>query len=289
MNMLSNEWFQCRNKDTYPPFKNGLYLEEYCYEHIKNTTRKYIPVKWTNFQIEGWFQDKKQDMQKILDEWIQQNPAESYFTVVQHDDGPLLHLPKNTIVYGACSGNIPIPLIYEDSIHTLESVPKKSFFQKKILCSFVGNITSNHVQPNVRDTMMNRLTSPNFLLYHSGGWNPNVSIPLQQKFIDITVNSKFSLAPRGYGRGSFRFFECFKLGTIPIYIWNDVEWLPFQQCIDYKKLCISIPISKIDELESILLSITEEKYNSMFDYYYTIRHLFELDGMCKQLVKENTF
>ena len=27
--MINNSLFYCKNKDTYPPFKNGLYMEEY--------------------------------------------------------------------------------------------------------------------------------------------------------------------------------------------------------------------------------------------------------------------
>ena len=291
--MLTNSLFNCPNKDTYPPFKNGLYLEEHFFNklHLDNPqmlTRKYIPVKWTNFQIEGWFQSNKQDMQQLLDEWIRENPSENgYFTVVQHDDGPLLNLPTNTIIYGACSGDLPIPLIYQDINNTLVNIPKKQFHVKQFLCSFVGNITSNHVSPNVREIMKNTLDkNPNFLFYNSGGWTPSVNVDLQQTFINITINSKFALAPRGYGRGSFRFFECFQLGAIPIYLWNDIEWLPFQNVIDYNKLCISMHISQIHELENKLLSITQDEYNQMFEYYNQVKHLFELDGMTNQIIKE---
>jgi hypothetical protein len=99
---------------------------------------------------------------------------------------------------------------------------------------------------------------------------------LQQLFITTTINSKFALAPRGYGRASFRFFECFLLGTIPIYIWNDINWLPFQNIIDYSRLCISIHVSEIDNLEDMLA------------YYNEIKHLFELEGMYNEIIKENS-
>jgi len=291
--MLNNNLFNCANKDTYPPFKNGLYLEEYFFQKVqyeqKLLNRKYIPVKWTNFQIEGWFQSKKGDMQRLLDDWISDNPSETgYFTVVQYDDGPLLNLPKNTIIYGACSGNLPIPLIYQDINNTLVNIPKKQFNEKQILCSFVGNITSNNVLPNVRDIMKNTLrNNNNFLFYDSGGWTPSVNTDLQNAFINITINSKFALAPRGYGRSSFRFFECFQLGTIPVYLWNDIEWLPFKNEIDYNKLCISIHISQINELENKLMSITEIEYAKMFEYYNQVKHFFELEGMTNQIIKEN--
>jgi len=291
--MISSPLFNHVNKDTYPPFKNGLYLEEYFLKKIKEKNpifkRKYIPILWTNFQIENWFGSKKHEMQIIFDIWVQDNPSESgYFTLVQHDDGPQLKLPQNTIVYGACSGDIPIPLIYQDINNTLVNISKKTFSEKSILCSFVGNITSNNVQPNVRAVMTRALyNNTKFTIYNSGGWTPFVNVNLQKKFIDITLDSKFALAPRGYGRGSFRFFECFQMGTIPIYIWNDIEWLPFKNEIDYKKLCISIHISQINNLEKILDSITEEKYNEMFEYYNKIKHFFELEGMTDQIIKEN--
>ena len=290
--MINSSLFYCKNKDTYPPFKNGLYLEEYFLQKVNTENiqlkRKYIPALWTNFQIEGWFQHKTNEMQQILNKWFLENSSENgYFTIVQYDDGPKLNIPENTIVYGSCHGNIPIPLIYEDKNNTLENISKKTFNDKNILCSFVGNITSNHTLPNVRQEMFNILKNNlNFKLINSGGWSPEVNTNLQEIFIETTINSKFALAPRGYGRSSFRFFECFQLGTIPIYIWNDTNWLPFQNNINYDKLCIVIHVSKLDDLYSIISSITEEKYNNMFTYYQEIRHLFTLDGMSNQIIEE---
>jgi hypothetical protein len=162
--------------------------------------------------------------------------------------------------------------------------PKKTFHEKNILCSFVGNITSNSVQPNVRKIMFQSL-SGRFKMIDSGGWSASVKHELQKLFIDTTIDSKFALAPRGYGRSSFRFFECFLLGTIPIYIWNDINWLPFQDTIDYSKLCIVIHISQINELEHILLNVDECQYNNMWGYYNTIQSLFELEGMSKKIIQ----
>jgi hypothetical protein len=291
---INHSGFYCKNKDTYPPFKTGLYLEEFFLDYYERTfpilTKTYIPALWTNFQIESWFPAQKQSMQLELNQWIQDNPSENgYFTVIQHDDGPFLTLPENTIIYGACSGNIPIPLIYEDLNQTLESIPKKSFSQKTCLCSFIGNITANSVLPNVRQIMFDTYqNNPNFKMICSGGWTAAVIQQNQHLFIETTVNSKFAFAPRGYGRSSFRFFEVFQLGTIPIYIWNDVNWLPFQNIIDYRKLCICIHISDIHMIEQTLLCITEEQYENMMNYYHEIKYLFELEGMSEQIIKENT-
>jgi len=50
------------------------------------------------------------------------------------------------------------------------------------------------------------------------------------------------------------------------------------------KIC-SCP-QQINELEKKLCSITEAEYNSMFAYYHQVKHLFELEGMTKQIIKE---
>jgi len=283
--MIKNPLFYCKNKDTYPPFKNGFYMEEYFLKQFTEDkpqlTRKYIPALWTNFQIEGWFQTKKQEMQNSLNQWVKENPSPNgYFTIAQYDDGPLLDLPENTIVYGACSGDEVLPLVYQDVNNTLIKIPRKSFKDKTILCSFIGSNTSNDVLPNVRGEMAAKLErNSKFLMHFTNGWTPVVDSQKQNNFISTTVNSKFALAPRGYGRSSFRFFEIFQLGSIPVYLWNDKEWLPFKDKIDYSKICISLNIKDIDKLENILLSITEEQYNTIYEEYNKIKHYFSVEGI----------
>jgi len=281
--MLNSPLFYCKNKHTYPPFKNGLYLEEYFLNNKTETKRKYIPILWTNFQIEEWFNRKKNKMQLILDDWVKKNPSEyGYFIVIQYDEGPLLQLPPNTLIYGACSGNIPIPLIYQDNTFTLENKLTKLYSEKEIFCSFVGTVTHD-----VRKIMSESLSNNNlFKIILTNGWTPNIDQSKQNNFIDITINSKFALAPRGYGRSSFRFFEIFKLKTIPIYIWDDIDWLPFKETINYSKLCISLNIKDINKLESILQNISEQEYNSMLNYYQEIKQYFYVDGMCKLICSD---
>lgn len=289
--MLQNPLFNCKQKNAYPPFKCGLYLEEYFLRKITaekpDMKRKYIPVLWTNFQTQSWFKSKRRYMQLKLDAWIASNPSESgYFAVIQHADGAMLKLPANTITFGGSQGTYPLPLIYEDTRATLENIDRRMWPEKTNLCSFVGNITADRVLPNVRHEIFNQLSgNPNFRLINSGGWKFDVGKPLQDIFISETVNSKFALAPRGYGRSSFRFFECFQLGTIPVYIWNDINWLPFQHIIDYTRLCIVIHIDQLHELESILLGVDSAAYLAMFEYYDTVKYLFTMEGMSNEIIK----
>ena len=289
--MISNSLFYYDTPTIYPPFKNGLYIEEKFLSFFQKsnsiTKRKYIPAFWTNFQIEKWFNEEKENMQKSLNEWIKNNPSkEGYFTIVQHDNGVMLKLPSNTIIFGCCSGDVSLPLIYEDTKNILENVDKIKFNDKSILCSFVGSITNNsNGGSNVRKTMNNAFANNKNFKIISGRWSVNINKTRQDTFINNTVNSKFALAPRGYGRSSFRFFEIFKLGTIPVYLWNDINWLPFQDKIDYNKLCITLNISEIDKLEEKLLSITEEEYKNMLLYYEIIKHFFYVDGCCEYIFR----
>ena len=76
-----------------------------------------------------------------------------------------------------------------------------------------------------------------------------------------------------------------QIGTIPIYIYDDIEWLPFKNKIDYSKFCISIHISEIHTLEERLLKITEQKYNKMWEEYHKIKNYFTLEGTTNEILK----
>ncbi len=273
---------------TYPPFKNGMYLEEYFSRHNTVRGNRYIDVFWTNLQIRPKFRQLQPTIQKIVNEMYPDDNNKQYFTVVQHDDGVLFKLPMGTRIYSA-GGNhvrpnhVPIPLIYEDRLQRLENLPKLAFKDKDILCSFVGSMTHS-----VRSHMRQTLTGiPGFELHFTEQWNEMVTEEKQQRFVDITRRSKFCLAPRGYGRTSFRFYEAFLLGAIPIYVWDDMEWLPYKdigEVVDYRKFCISIHVTELPKLEQILNRIGEEEYGAMVAEYANVRRWFSLEGMTEYIV-----
>ena len=104
-------------------------------------------------------------------------------------------------------------------------------------------------------------------------------------FIEQTLQSKFCLAPRGYGRSSFRFFEAMLLDTIPVYVWDDIEWLPYQEILDYSTFSISISKKELPHLHDILSSISTEMYENMVTTMKKNRHWFTLEGMVDYIVK----
>lgn len=278
--MHLSEDFRPSTSIIYPPFKRGRYLEEAFYDFYKqHGDRVYIPVFWTNLQTDPEFSSKKEHLQEILTEWFASFPPEQkYFAVVQHDDGIPFTIPKDTLIFGSCTGDIPLPLLYEDTDYTLERTEQVPFNERGYLASFVGSAT--HA---VRKRMID-YGGPWFLCTNDQ-WTNDVPKSKADRYIDIIKESKFTLAPRGYGRSSFRFFEAFKLGSIPIYIYDDIEWLPYKDIIDYTQLCISIHESEIDQLQSKLEKVGEDEYNNYMNSYNKIKHMFTMDGMNHYIVQ----
>jgi len=263
-------------------------MEEYMYDYLCKhrdgieSTLVYLPVFWTNLQNHPGFATMKEKYNMLLQSMLKTMPSTTkYFTIVQHDDGPQLQLPKGTMVFGACTGTIPLPLIYEDSTQRLENTAR---LLKKSLASFVGSYTHP-----VRKELFQALSiKPDVHWHGNDTWTPRVAEQDAADFLDKTLQSKFCLAPRGYGRSSFRFFEAMQLDTIPIYVWDDIEWLPYKDKLDYSTFSISINKKYIGNLYSMLQSISEEKYGSMVKKLKEVKSYFTLEGMAEYIVQRIT-
>jgi hypothetical protein len=270
----------------YPPFKNGRYMEEYFYDYVmshKDTLecdRVYIPAFWTNIQIHPGFQSMRDGLNILLKRVYSLMPeGTKYFTIVQADLGVELVLPKDTLVFGACYGDVPLPLIYEDTTNKLVSVPRLNY-PKRHLASFVGTYTTHELRVN----MFNTLNKSDGIYFEGRNiWVNKVPDSLADKFIQSTLESKFCLAPRGYGRSSFRFFEAMLLDCVPVYFWDDIEWLPYKNILDYSKFSVSIQERDMGKTHDILRSISEEKYQSMLEEIRKVRHYFTLEGMSEYI------
>ena len=276
--------FRPATSHVYPPFKNGRYMEEYCYEMLLakkediQTDIVYIPIFWTHLQLHPGFAAMKSKYQILLTHALKAFPVNTrYMTIVQHDDGPQLQLPKNTIIFGACTGTIPLPLIYEDTTNRLLSEPRCPKIQ---LASFVGTLTT-HV---IREELFRHLDKPDIAWNGKKVWEVAVQKQDADLFIKETLQSKFCLAPRGYGRSSFRFFEAMLLDTVPVYVWDDIEWLPYQYILDYSTFSISISKKELPQLYDILSAISDETYETMVEHIKKNRHWFTLQGMVDYMI-----
>jgi hypothetical protein len=279
--------FRPSTSQVYPPFKNGKYMEEYFYDYVMTHKDEiesdlvYIPIFWTNLQNHPGFSKQKDNYEILLSRTLSTcSPGTKFFTVVQHDDGPQLSIPKDTIIFGACTGTIPLPLIYEDNTNTLLNTSRD--VEKEYLATFVGTLT--HRVRKIMVKALDNVPQVKMITQPHTEWTSNVPKTAADLFVGLTLKSKFCLAPRGYGRSSFRFFEAMLLDVIPVYFWDDIEWLPYKDVLDYSKFSVSIKHIEAPLSYDILRSISDEKYLSMVEELRKVRHYFTLEGMSEYIV-----
>lgn len=126
-------------------------------------------------------------------------------------------LPDNIIVISAGGkGHIPILLFMAENNPKNFSVGKN--FEYDVM--FIGKVTHK-----LRKQMIDQYTK---LL--------GDKFKYFDKFADWKTeynNAKFICAPRDVGRNSFRLTEILQTGRIPIYIYNDIVWLPYYDSINW--------------------------------------------------------
>lgn len=94
-------------------------------------------------------------------------------------------------------------------------------------------------------------------------------------------NSKFICAPRGYGRNSFRLTEILQIGSIPIYVYNDIIWLPYYDSINWSSFSIftsifqlNKTIEKIKNTKADQIEKMRQKILSLYSSHFTINATF---------------
>ena len=197
----------------------------------------FIPIflPWEDILVENFrrYPDKLvETLHSIL------RPDVAYITVSQSDQGLSDILPPDTfpnvlVLSAGGFGHVPIPLMKQEERRNNRRQNRKQF------CSFVG--TLGHA-PNEMREQMNKLLGKNeqidYVYYYGKDWR------------DVMGDSRFQLVPRGVGRSSFRLVEAIQMGLIPIYIYNDIPWLPYkdlyQQEIGYAVTLEELPNLLID-------------------------------------------
>jgi hypothetical protein len=269
---------------TYPPYHKGPFLEEYFfqrwYQDPPRATRQYIDVFWTNVFCNCMFAGNPYEpVQDELNRTLDSHG--SYFTVSQFDDGPFEQLPADTLIFSA-GGNrtsgtiIPIPLLCSPIPQTL--IPEST---KTLLVSFAGSIDTHPIRRDLCAHMEGRQG----VVIDAKPWRVDVSMQSVINFIELTCSSKFALAPRGYGKSSFRLYEILQLGSVPVYI-SDEHYLPWSDELEWSDFCVLIKPNEIPDLYTILSAISDEEYRRllmngqrMYEAY------FSLEGMFKNIVR----
>ena len=182
----------------------------------------YLPVFWTrrhlwhNYGQDGLAEFGAAVRDSILDD-------QRTFTVCQYDDGPLVDIGDTVQALASRKGSegIDIPLLCD--------APKfMGRRRKKWKASFIGRVSTHKLRGDLALLLEGR---PDVLFVdHQSGHD---TARAGRRYRRVIASSEISIAPRGYGGSSFRFFESCALGTAPLML-SDIDTRPFQSQLPWR-------------------------------------------------------
>ena len=251
---------------------DGPWIENYFIKEFIDKPLYYfnglIPlfVQWVDVMIASDFPEIIKLMREIL------RPDVMYFTVSQSDKGlekVQLNHPNILCISAGGYGHIPIPLI-KSEVEYLS--PLKSYQYQTI---FFGNI-KQHSRPEAFANIDK--TFPKYNISYKIG-------TYLSSWTDALRNTRFPMAPRGFGRSSFRFSEIVQAGRCPMYIYDDYCWLPYQGTnISIETYGFAVRNSDtMEELAQKLVNISDDQYNMYIQKVKDIRYWFTYKGVIEQI------
>lgn len=99
--------------------------------------------------------------------------------------------------------------------------------------------------------------------YKAGAKNKQEGRKLTQEFYDNMVESDYILCVRGLGNFSKRLYETLAMGRIPIFINTDCI-LPFDNIIDWRKYCVWVEESQMENMGEIVYQFHRSLTNEQF-------------------------
>ena len=258
-------------------------IEERFFDFVKNnkvySDYIYLPIFWTQYHINNNYGKSLFEINEYIETIKLKYKNEKLFTIVQYDGGTLVPI-DNCMIFGCC-GDFNSPLgnnsFYEPI--PLLSEKHRSFlpFRKKTLASFVGN-PNTHI---IRQEIISKYhEDPDFIF--------KIDVKYFKSFVfkKTTLESYFTLCPRGFGPSSFRMYEALGLGQVPVYI-SDEFWLPFKDKINWKDFAILIPQDEISYLKEILTDCLNNDYKKKKMNLMKIKDtLFTWEGCINYIVRK---
>lgn len=236
-------------------------------ERIAAAGFEYLPIFWTDLRHAFPGAEMSGRLRALISSAV--DPRKRYFTLIQHSAGIEIPLPENVLVFSAGgTAGVPIPLLkYPESYR---------IHQKRHLVSFQGATTGAADLNGIRSRMIDIASQiPGFV-------HPRAS--RYTAYRELITRSRFTLCPRGFGPTSFRLYETLALGSIPIYIWDDFPWLPYEEQLDWTRLALTLQASELDRLPDLIQSTNDDQQRTMIDY--AARHFgkcFSYPGVCERI------
>ena len=97
-------------------------------------------------------------------------------------------------------------------------------------------------------------------------------------------NSKYNLAPRGYGRTSYRLSEIIQLGRIPVYMYDDRTWLPYEGTeLSMDHYGFSGKMGHLQQVVKQMKETSDATYHEMLKKVAAVREHYTYEGVIKQI------
>mmetsp|Transcript_14037 Transcript_14037/g.19183 ORF Transcript_14037/g.19183 Transcript_14037/m.19183 type:complete len:399 (-) Transcript_14037:208-1404(-) len=197
-----------------------------------------------------------------------------YVIVSQEDDGigAILHEMKpNVLVMSAGGyGHIPLPLIKGE----LRPLPTRNQPY-----SYDVSFAGDSKRLVVREKFFNRL--------HHELRRSEIKFFIGNKpLAEAVSSSKFNLAPRGWGRTSFRLYEIIQLGGLPIYVYDDHKWLPYLNTnISIENFGFAFAVGQERKLIENILAVNNSNLMDRMEKVAQSRHFYTYKGVIEELKK----
>lgn len=175
-------------------------------------------------------------------------------------------------------------------INTLTAKPEYNTNLRPYLYSFLGELQHTYLPKNhIRSRIANLEIAPDVFIASEVGKvlrkDLRKNYSTRNDFELISRNSIFTLAPAGYGRWTYRFYQSISWGSIPVLISDDYI-KPFGKYIPYDDFCITIKESELKNLDSILRSIPNKEIEFYQNNLRNNQKLFTKDSFKELLDKE---
>jgi len=198
---------------------NGGWFERYAADRGMTVPGwTYVPICWTVVGREKF---------SIMMDWLTYRMKDDvrYFTIVMDGRGLDMFKPDNLTVVGPSSGDITIPLVSHQLMDFDPVLPPK-----KRLVNFIGTVNKHTDYKRVRRRSIAYLPKGSYV-------RKNNHLPFDEYF-KVLQESRYTLAPRGFGPTSFRMYEALAAASVPIYVWEDELMLPFRDRVDWSEIAI---------------------------------------------------
>jgi len=261
------------------PWIENLWIERFMNKSL-STFGSFIPlfVQWVDTEIFGHQVSHSyfDDLHALLN--IHLRPDVIYVTLSQSDMGidKVSRSHPNLLVLSAGGyGHVPIPLVVSELL--LLPLPTRPYAQE---IGFFGK--DHHGRAKILDEIRVAALKYNVSFNHSQGptWKEDMA------------NTRFNLAPRGVGRSSFRLAESVQMGRVPVYLWNDIPWVPYAGSdVSVEAIGFSSAIGgrtssgkqPLEVLVAELKALSDMEYTAKLQKLRQARRYYTYDGILEQI------